>query len=639
MPTRPRSFRRWAALSFVALVLGCIGIWALGADISLLSTRGVSMQPLFSGGDLAITAKTDQYRIGDIVAYRVPGDDAVVLHRIRSIEGDRYVFKGDNNSWLDPIRPRQEDLVGRLLARVPKAGFISDYLSSPARWFIVLGLALLLFAGSGAHRDRRRPRTEVRRRAELPFDLEDTTSRFGPPMTAIGMVMVLLAIVFSRDTSVPTERNRSVDHSMTYEYSGQPPVGATYPDGTLRTGDPVFLRLIQSIDLDLMYRVSGRDLGDVSGSYTVDAVVADPGSGSWRTTTRLIDPTKFTGASFTARARLDFAALQREVDAVRAETGVPGSTVTVSLIPKVALDGSLSGVDFSHTYNTPVDFSLTPLQLTLVTPPDPVGTPLVVSESETIKVPGTKAEQLSFLGRKMPVSTARWASLVLLFATLGWLGVALAQHRSQRVGPEPDRISSRYRASMVQVTRVPALDHAVDVADITALQRIADHGGHLVLHHVETNGEHSYLVENSGSLFRYRPRPEPAVSPQVHVEVDVEPEPALNVEIVEAPELEFEPVGLETLLERSVEEGLDADDFQELLARLGMNTVADDVAESPPPPETLDDATRLTEMTGEELAIFGFPNADATVAPVTASKDGSGGDAGDGDGRGGARPV
>src|ERR1700750_3005152 len=87
---------------------------ALGGSTTYVVTEGISMQPKFHSGDLVLVRKAAASRVGDVVAYRSHELHTIVLHRIIAHDGGRYVFKGDNNGFVDPERPTQDQLVGKL---------------------------------------------------------------------------------------------------------------------------------------------------------------------------------------------------------------------------------------------------------------------------------------------------------------------------------------------------------------------------------------------------------------------------------------------------------------------------------------------------------------------------------------------
>src|SRR5205823_5144653 len=90
---------------------------ALGGSTSYVVTHGTSMEPRFRDGDLVIVRGTSDYRVGDVAAYQSTKLETLVLHRIVARDGNRYVFKGDHNSWLDPERPTRSQLVGTTALR------------------------------------------------------------------------------------------------------------------------------------------------------------------------------------------------------------------------------------------------------------------------------------------------------------------------------------------------------------------------------------------------------------------------------------------------------------------------------------------------------------------------------------------
>src|SRR5437763_6853031 len=107
------------ALVTVALLLFAAGVWwlwpaTLGGRTTYLVTQGVSMEPRFHSGDLALVRPASGYAVGDVVAYRSAALHTVVLHRIVAVEGGRFQLRGDNNSWLDPGRVPPSDVLGRL---------------------------------------------------------------------------------------------------------------------------------------------------------------------------------------------------------------------------------------------------------------------------------------------------------------------------------------------------------------------------------------------------------------------------------------------------------------------------------------------------------------------------------------------
>src|SRR4051795_4838182 len=145
--TRSRTLR--SGLISTALVLLGTAAWLtlaptrVGGSTDYVTTLGISMAPKFHTGDLAVIRPSEQYRIGDVVAYRSKLLRTVVLHRIIRRTGDRYVFKGDHNNFTDPEHPDRSELIGKLWFSVPRAGFALDLLRLPLVSGALLGSVAL----------------------------------------------------------------------------------------------------------------------------------------------------------------------------------------------------------------------------------------------------------------------------------------------------------------------------------------------------------------------------------------------------------------------------------------------------------------------------------------------------------------
>ncbi|MGO9489145.1 MAG: S24 family peptidase, partial [Solirubrobacteraceae bacterium] len=68
------------------IVLGCLWFFfappLIGGSTDYVVTDGISMEPRFHSGDLAIVRSQPSYRVGEIVAYHSKVLHTVVLHRI-----------------------------------------------------------------------------------------------------------------------------------------------------------------------------------------------------------------------------------------------------------------------------------------------------------------------------------------------------------------------------------------------------------------------------------------------------------------------------------------------------------------------------------------------------------------------------
>jgi signal peptidase I len=96
----------------------------LGGPAAYVLVSGESMLPTLKDGDLVLTRSQESYRVGDMVAYRVPQGEANagahVIHRIiGGSERDGFLIQGDNRTAPDMWRPKTRDMIGKVALRIP----------------------------------------------------------------------------------------------------------------------------------------------------------------------------------------------------------------------------------------------------------------------------------------------------------------------------------------------------------------------------------------------------------------------------------------------------------------------------------------------------------------------------------------
>jgi signal peptidase len=196
------------------LVLALLGGWyvtlgptAFGGPAAYVEVSGHSMDGTYKTGDLILTQAQDSYAVGDIVTYKVNGNQQVI-HRIIGGDGAKgYTMQGDNNPDADPWRPTDADVVGKSWHRFEGKAWLLHLPQRP--WFIGLtaGLLTLLVLGLGS--GPRRPE-DAEDSVEAPAD--------GAPedfLTAVGLAPAVPAqrtdstpALTPALTSSPTRRQR-----------------------------------------------------------------------------------------------------------------------------------------------------------------------------------------------------------------------------------------------------------------------------------------------------------------------------------------------------------------------------------------------------------------------------------------------
>jgi signal peptidase I len=495
-------------LAAILVAFSLVGPRALGGPADYVITHGSSMEPKLQDGDLVVLRGAKAYEAGDVVAYRSGRLGRVVLHRIVRTDGERFVTKGDNNSWLDSYRPTEGDVVGRAWFTLPVAGAVLNVLRSPRNFAIASALlTLLAVAGTGAGVRRRR----LRRRPSAPAPRSGArTWTAGSPRTvwialaaAAAMCLGLAVISFAQPAARTAEALIPYEHSGAFSYSVKAPAGPVYAGRTVRTGQPVFLRLVDRLPLRYSYSIESGAVTRVRGTARLTAELTD--ESGWRRVVPLGPETTFAGSSSSARGTIDLRRVWILLRQVQAATGLKQESYGLTLVANVAVRGMVAGQRFADSFAQRVQFRLDSLSLQLVSDVAPAGRAgLFRSErGESVQVTQRAATAITVLGRSIPVTTARRLSAA---AGGAWLLAALAALLFLRAPVhEPARIRSRYGSMLVALAGGGAQvrEPIVDVATIDALVRVAESAGRLILHG-EADGAHTYVVDDDGPVYRYR---------------------------------------------------------------------------------------------------------------------------------------
>lgn len=465
---------------------------AVGGYTSYVTTHGISMEPGFSQGDLAVLRKTDEYRVGDVAAYRSHLLRTVVLHRIAGVEGGHYTFQGDNNPWVDPERPTRSDMIGTLRFRVPEGGIWLHRAINP----LVLGAATCLLLGIGGTATRRHRRSRGRPTTVSGFSrdhpqLTGLTRRSLPEGRILALAAMILgglglfvgAVAFTRPTMTTTSVADTQQRSMTFSYSATVPRTAAYDGTTVKSPDPVFRKLADAVAVHYRYEGEPGRLG---------VAVELTASSGWRSTIPG-DPPVPVGRRHTGTVDLDLDAIDARAQAAERATGVPTGPLTVTV---------RTTVDTPDSVRFAPELPLSVSPLTLVTES---GTSMRVADDNTVTRPRPVAK-VFHLGRLgAPITTLRYAAggLFAVSALAAGLLVLLAHRRTDISAAELVRRSLRGLVVDVDPIRPGHLNRPVDVTDPDALVRIAGRFDTFVLTWADEDGDH-FVVRDRGTTYRYR---------------------------------------------------------------------------------------------------------------------------------------
>lgn len=295
-------------------------------------------------------------------------------------------------------------------------------------------------------------------------------------------------------------------HATAFGYTADAPRGPVYPDGTVTTGDAVFLQVVDDIEVTFDWHLEpppGHE-ADVSGSGQLLVEVSD-GSG-WRRTVELGEPRDIDGPEASLRAPLDVTRIQRLVTSVQGATGATGTSQTLTVMADLRIEGTIAGEPVTDELRPAAAFTLDELRLQ---PPSAEGEDggLVSSTPGTVDVGGGGAGTVDVLGRPLAVPVVRAAAVgfgvIALLLAAAWV----ALRRRERARTPEEHIRARYDV-IATAGMAPADGRTrVEVSTIEDLVRLGERLSQPVLEVPLTDGGTAYIVDDGYSLYRYRPDP------------------------------------------------------------------------------------------------------------------------------------
>ncbi len=502
----------------------------IGGSTRYVVTSGVSMQPQFHTGDLAIVRPASNYKVGEVVAYHSTLLHVTVLHRIIARHGNRYVFKGDNNNFIDPVQPTRTELLGKLWIHLPHGGFVLKALHAPIV-AAVLCILVGLFAvfGFGEHRKRR----NRRRRNASGSDRPGMSLVNGPrhhdgtrPINygallaasafAVAAFAVLAAFAFARPAHHPAAQVTPYSQRVTFGYSAHVRRSPVYPDGTVSTGDPVFLTMVRQLNLHIDYRLASDAATNLTGSEKVALTMTGPSG--WKRTFVLAPSTRFSGSHTSTDVTLNLSHLQGLLSEIQKLTGsLSFGTFSLTVGPQVQVSGTVAGHPVNTSYDPALSFSFASGQLQVAggsgagTGSSPGSSTtsaadFTQTQSGSVSSPGTAPTTLTVLGISPQIATLRWIAIIGLLLSIA---VTLYFYLRKRGEPfeESFRIMAQYGHMIVPIVGGEDLGWPpVDVASIKALARLAESGQRLILHNRNDNVD-TYMVNEEGTVYRYQVKP------------------------------------------------------------------------------------------------------------------------------------
>ena len=468
----------------------------IGGQASYVLVNGVSMEPNFHGGDLAIVKAASDYGVGDIVTYRDPEMEVYVIHRIIGVQQGRYVIKGDNNSWIDSFHPTRDEILGKLWIHLPKVGLIVNWMRLPINMALIAGiLGGVVMAGSNTQPNQHGKKKNKQSEGASAGWLEMALYTLG----FLTLVFLALSIYFFTRPATRTADDIEYEQTGVYYYSATSPVGI-FDTEIIHSGDPIFTKLTCSIIIGFSYNITGP-VQEIAGTQQLIAQIKDGGSG-WGRTIPLTAATTFNGTSYSTTAPVDLCQFQSLVKTVGQETGFQPNAYSLVITSKIAVAAKAGGQNVYDSFDSNLVFQFDNVHFYLVKSGE--NDPLQSSKGGVVTNPNLEANTVGFLGFEFNVPDMRLigaGGLVLSLLgllILGWY-IFNVTKRSQET-----LIRIKYGSMIMNVyerdfENIPAL---IEVTTIEDLAKLAERQNSMILH-MNRDFLHYYFVQSDGATYRF----------------------------------------------------------------------------------------------------------------------------------------
>jgi signal peptidase I len=470
----------------------------LGGQVSYVIVDGTSMQPNFHLGDLVLVRTESTYQVGDAVTYWNAELGTFVFHRIVGLNLDHFILKGDNNSWNDTYQPTQSEIVGKLWVHIPELGLAIEWAHVPINAALTFGL----LGGFLMTTMLLTPSQNKRGKSRL------WGGNMGGALEGALYLMGFLALAFLGLTILAFTRplTRTADgikyQQDGYFYYSAPGTPGVYDSDKIQTGEPIFPKLNCSLNVGVLYTLSGSSLEGIFGTHQLYALILDEQSG-WQRAFAMDSQATFNSNPYILASSIDLCQVESLVGNMEQQTGMHSDSYTLKIIDHMNVMGLAAGQPINDTFDPSLVFKFDSVHFYLDTN-TATDSPLHSSKAGLAGAAGLQANTLPLLGLNPTVLTVRVLALfgfILMLGGLLILGWAIFDAVRQN---EPALIQLKYGSLLMNVyERTPySTSRIIDVASIDDLARLAERQNTMIMH-MTLNFLHFYLVQCNGITYRY----------------------------------------------------------------------------------------------------------------------------------------
>ena len=158
----------------LVIIIGLIFVFLYAIKIEPYVVLSGSMEPTLQVGSLSFINKNIKYedvKEGDIVAYR--SEKILIEHRVKSIDTNGFVTKGDANEEDDGLSVNKMNYIGVNAFNIPYVGYAVRWIQTPKGKIISATLVVCLIVSAFIFDDGDKKKNENKKNKKKKIEKED----------------------------------------------------------------------------------------------------------------------------------------------------------------------------------------------------------------------------------------------------------------------------------------------------------------------------------------------------------------------------------------------------------------------------------------------------------------------------------
>jgi signal peptidase len=140
----------WIISVILGLLIAGLAFVYFSPKYDMYLVRSESMTPTINMGDLIVIGPADGIFSngigpGTIITYGYGNE--LITHRIISLQDGSYITKGDATEEPDSTPVKNSQIVGTYMFKVPKLGYMVNFMHTKIGWYVVVIVPAIIFLG------------------------------------------------------------------------------------------------------------------------------------------------------------------------------------------------------------------------------------------------------------------------------------------------------------------------------------------------------------------------------------------------------------------------------------------------------------------------------------------------------------